>query len=93
MSSDSPSFTHIGIHVGADWRVRCSTYENRTPILDINAGSVTVDLSVKGTNADQSAVSFAHELVRNVQAFAAEIERLHAEHATPDTASTPGLAA
>jgi hypothetical protein len=79
VSSDGGSFGHLGIHVGADWRVQCSTYPSRTPILDIDAGSVCVALSVQADSADERTVAFARALAAEAQRFAAEVERLHTE--------------
>jgi len=93
MSSDDGSFSHISFHVGADWRVRCSTYPDQTPILGIDAGSAVLSITPRSKDADEAAVEFARALVREVQAFAAEIERLHAEPAAADPACSADLAA
>jgi len=93
MSGNGGSFSHIGLHVGPDWLVRCSTYDDTTPILSIDAGPIALNITIKGKHADQSAVDFARALVRDVQTFAAEVERFHAEHSTPDTTDSPDLAA
>jgi hypothetical protein len=79
VSSDGGSFGHLGVHVGADWRVTCSTYPARTPILDIDAGPVCVALSIRADGADERAVQFARALVAEAQRFAAEVERLYTE--------------
>ena len=79
MSSDGGSFGHLGVHVGADWRVWCSTYPARTPILDIDAGPVCVAVCISGDGADERAVEFARALAAEVQRFAAEVERIHIE--------------
>jgi len=76
MSADG-SFSSVCLHVGADWRTYCHTYDDRTPILALNAGA-SVSVSIKGRNADQAAVEFARALVRDAQVLAAEVERLHA---------------
>ena len=93
MSSDGGSFSHISFHISADWRVHCSTYPDRTPILGIDAGSAVLSITPKGHDADEAAVEFARALIREVQAFAAEIERLHAESPASDTAASADLAA
>ena len=79
MSSDGGSFGHLGVHVGHDWRVACSTYPARTPILDIDAGRVCVALCIQRDSADEQAVQFARALVAQAKLFAAEVERLHTE--------------
>ncbi len=79
MSSDGGSFGHLGVHVGADWRVSCSTYPARTPILDIDAGPMGVAVCISGDGADERAVAFARALAAEVQRFVAEVERVHTE--------------
>jgi hypothetical protein len=76
--SDGNSFVHLGVHVGSDWTVRCNTYPDHTPILDVDAGGTAVAFCIRGRGAGQSAVEFARELVRQAQVFAAEVERMHA---------------
>ena len=78
MSGNSGSYSHLGIQVGGDWRVYCHTYDDHTPILTVDAGNVAVSFSIAGRCADDAAVSFARALARDVQAFAADIERMHA---------------
>ena len=99
MKSDGGSFSHLSIHLGSDWRVDCHTYDDHTPILTVDAGNVAVSFSIAGRSADAAALSFARALARDAQAFAAEIERLHAEragtggHADSDTKAAPDAAA
>jgi hypothetical protein len=78
MSSEGKSFSHVSYHVSADWSVRCSTYEDTTPILSVEGGPSTVSISTRGRTADDSAVEFARALAREVQRFADEMERMHA---------------
>ena len=85
MSSDGGSFSYLSFHVGTDWMVRTSAYDNEAPILTVDAGPGTVAIMVKDRHAvGESAVEFARALAREAQAFAAEVERLHAEQ--PDSA-------
>ena len=79
MSSDGGSFGRLGVHVGADWWVWCSTYPARTPILNIDAGPLGVVFNLRDDKADERAVEFARALVTEAQRFAAEVERLHTE--------------
>jgi hypothetical protein len=76
--SEGGSFSFLNYHVGADWRVRCSTYADTTPILSVDGGSSTLSITTKGKVADQAAVDFARELLREAQRFADEMERKHA---------------
>jgi hypothetical protein len=78
MSGARKPFGRLGLHVGEDSRVDCSTYVARSPILDIRAGNVSVAISLLGDEIDQTAVSFARNLVDQARLFAAEVERLHA---------------
>lgn len=86
MSSAGDSFSHISLHVGSDWTVRCSAYADQTPILTVDAGDTGVSITPTGREATEAAVAFARALVRNAQEFAAEVERLHAERSAADAA-------
>jgi hypothetical protein len=46
------SFSRLGFHVGADWHVRCNTYDDTTPIFDIDAGLSSVAISLRGRTVD-----------------------------------------
>jgi hypothetical protein len=75
--SGGGSMTHIGMHVGGDWWLHLNTYEDHSPILDIDAGSVSVSVCFDGPQLTASAVEFARELADKTARFAAEAERLH----------------
>ena len=76
--TEGGSFSHLSYHVGADWHVRCSTYAGTTPILSVDGGPSALAITTRGRKADQAAVEFARELVREAQRFADEMERKHA---------------
>jgi hypothetical protein len=76
------SFSRLGLHVGADWHVTCSTYDDTTPIFDIDAGSSSVVISLRGRSVDQAGVEFARALADGARKFADEVERMHAAHLT-----------
>lgn len=78
-SQADDSFSRLGMHVGAKWRVRCSTYSDRTPIFDVDAGSVSIGICLRAEQVNEAAVEFARSLVREAQVFASEVERLHSE--------------
>ena len=80
MRSGGGSFARIGLHVGADWWTFLNTYDEHSPILDIAAGSTTVTFSIADRKIDNSALEFARELAGRTAQFAAEVERLHAQH-------------
>ena len=86
--SEGGSFSFLNYHIGNDWRVRCSTYADTTPILSVDGGPSTLSISTRGRNADASAVEFARALVHEAQKFADEMERMHAEHLTDDNSAT-----
>jgi hypothetical protein len=69
------------MHAGDGSSTNCFTYADATPILDVSTGTASISISVAGRKADDAALSFARELLKNVQVFAAEVERLHAEQA------------
>jgi hypothetical protein len=89
----------MGVQVGGDWRVYCHTYDDHTPILTVDAGLVSIAYSIKSRCPDDDALGFARALARDAQAFAAEVERLHAElaatgdHDDSDTKAAPDAAA
>jgi hypothetical protein len=79
VSSDGASFSYLMIHVGADWMVRTSSYEDKAPILTVDAGRGAVAITITDRDAtDRSAVEFARALAHQARAFAAEVERLSA---------------
>ena len=80
MKSGGGSMSHVGVYVGEDWWTFLSTYEDHTPILDISCGSTTVSLSIADQKVTQAALEFARELATKTARFAAEVERLHAQH-------------
>ena len=82
MSSDDGSFSYLSFHVGSDWIVRTSAYEDEAPILTVDAGKSAIAIMPKDRHSvGQSAVDFARALAREAQEFAAEVERLHAGQA------------
>ncbi len=83
MRSGGGSMAHIGMHVGGDWWLHLNTYADHSPILDIDAGSTSVSVCFDGPQLTASAVEFARELAAKAAKFAAEAERLHAQH--PDS--------
>lgn len=89
MSSEGGSFSHVSCHVGADWRVRCSTYPDTTPIFSFDAGSSAVSVTTKGKVADKVAVEFARALADKAQKFADEMERMHAAQLADDSDTKP----
>ncbi len=80
MRSSGGSSGHLGMYFGEDWWTFLSTYDDHTPILDISCGSTTVSLSITERKTGAAAVRFARELASQAAKFAAEVERLHAQH-------------
>lgn len=87
MSTEGGSFSRIAFHVGADWRIYCHTYDDTTPIFDIDAGASSVVISVRGRIADKAAVEFARSLADEARKFADEVERMHAAQLDNDKAA------
>jgi hypothetical protein len=83
--STGGSFSHLSMHVGSSFWVRCSTYTDTTPILTIDVGDTSLSITPSGKAATDDALTFARDLARHVQAFTTEVERMHAAQAT----STP----
>lgn len=80
MSSSAP-FTRISMHVGDDSHTMCMAYTDSPPILDIRNGAASIGIVIAGQNVDDTALTFARDLLRCAQKFAGEVERLHAEQA------------
>ena len=80
MRSGGGSFGQISLHIGQDWWTFLNTYDDHSPILDVAAGSTTVTVSIADRKVDASALEFARELASKAAGFAAEVERLHAQH-------------
>jgi len=93
MKSGGGSFGHISVQVGGDWWTHLSTYEDYSPILDIEAGSTSVSVCIVGGQLDESAVAFARELVEQATRFAAEVERLHGLHGSSSKTNENGTGA
>jgi len=76
------SFGSASVHAGADAVVRCSAYPHEAPILTVDAGGCTVTVTIAGRGVlDERGVAFARDLAAQAAKFAAECERLHAQHA------------
>jgi hypothetical protein len=73
VSGNGVSYSHLGVQVGGDWRVYCHTYDDHTPILAVDAGTVSIAYSIKDRCSGDDALGFARALARDAQAFAAEI--------------------
>jgi hypothetical protein len=92
MSGDDASYSNFGLYVRADSRVTCHHYPGKNPILAIDTGASSLLISVAGRDASDSVIEFTRDLVRSVQEFATDMERLHAaQHA--DARSTEGAPA
>ena len=89
MRSGGGSFAQISLHVGADWWTFLNTYDH-SPILDVAAGSTTVTFTIADRKASDSALEFARELASRAAQFAAEVERLHAQHGQDSAAGEAG---
>jgi hypothetical protein len=86
------SFGRMSVHVGSDWRLWLTPRQDAAPILDIDAGTTSVCVSIRDATPGADVLAFARELLRTVQAFTAEVERLHATPATPASGDGGGAA-
>jgi len=93
MKTGGGSFGHVSVQVGGDWWTHLSTYEDYSPILDLEAGSTAVSVCIAGGQFDDSAVAFARELAEQAAKFAAEVERLHGLRGGNDEAREDGAGA
>jgi hypothetical protein len=90
----SESFSYTDLFVGDDWQIRVSTHTDRLPSLIVSAGPTAITLkAVGGETVTENAVSFARDLLRNVEAFTAEVERLHNRPALVEPGELTGSAA
>lgn len=93
MSGQRESFGSVSFHAGADAVVRCSVYPDAAPILSLDAGRLTVSITVAGrTECSPEAVAFAQQLADKAATFAAECERMHAAQ-PPRSTPTPKVRA
>jgi hypothetical protein len=76
--STGRSFSSYSLHIGDDWLVRCSTYDDTTPILALDAGPSAVCITTRGKDANTAAVEFARALADAARKYADEMERMHA---------------
>ena len=90
MRSGGGSFGQISLHVGQDWWTFLNTYDDHSPILDVAAGSTKVTVSIADRKVDASALEFARELASQAAQFAAEVERLHAQHSQDSSTGEVG---
>jgi hypothetical protein len=91
--SGGESFGLVNLHAGHRTHVDCYTYPQTTPILTVQAGRLSVSISIADrTVIPAHAVTFARELASQAAAFAAECERLHAaqQPQAPAEADAPG---
>jgi hypothetical protein len=86
--STGGSFSHLSMHVGASFWVHNSTYADTTPILSLDVWDTAVSITPAGKDTTDDALRFAGDLLQHVQAFAAEVERMHA--ARDSSATTDG---
>jgi hypothetical protein len=92
--SDRESFSYIDLFVGDDWSVNLATHADRLPALTVNAGPASVTLkAMGGETVTEDAVRFARALLRNVEAFTAEVKRLHERPALVEPDELTGSAA
>jgi hypothetical protein len=87
--STGGSFSHLSMHVGSSFWVRCSTYTDTTPILSVDVGDTSVSITSSGKDATDEALRFAQDLLHHVQDFTTEVERMHAARTSSTTDGGP----
>jgi hypothetical protein len=69
------------VHAGGGTVVSCCTYHDEAPILTLVTGQMSLNLTVTGRQDVTAAeAGFARDLADRAATFAAECERLAAEH-------------
>ncbi|AEH07661.1 MULTISPECIES: hypothetical protein [Protofrankia] len=81
------SSTHLGLHVGADWSVRCRISPDKPPILTVHVGRTLLSFSPAGTAVPSDHVEFAYALLGAVNDYLVECERFR--FAVQDAAELP----
>ncbi|WP_131764615.1 hypothetical protein [Candidatus Protofrankia californiensis] len=69
------SSTHLGLHVGADWSVRCRISPDKPPILAVQVGRTLLSFLPAGTAVTADHVEFAYALLGAVNDYLVECER------------------
>jgi hypothetical protein len=87
VSGEGGSFSHLTYHAGADWRVRCITYADTTPILSVDGGPISMSITTRGRESGEGAVEFARALALEARKFADEMERKLAAQLADDSTS------
>jgi hypothetical protein len=83
VSSERGTSMNVIFHAGTDSTVRCNTYPDTTPILCLDGTQTSVMISATSRDVTPEGVEFARALAQQAQCYAAEMERLHAEHFGP----------
>jgi hypothetical protein len=69
------------VHAGGGTVVSCCTYPDQAPILNLATGRMSVDITVPDHRVITAAeAGFARDLADKAAKFAAECERMAAEH-------------
>jgi hypothetical protein len=81
MSVDRESHGGFWVHAGGGTVVSCCTYSDEAPILTLVTGQLSLNLTVAERREVTAAeAGFARDLADRAATFAAECERLAAEH-------------
>jgi len=86
VSSKRPSPTRLSAHLAvcAGASVSLYTYDDRSPILTLSTGDVTVTIALSKTDLDPTAMKFARDLADAAARFAADCQRFTAHPNTGD---------
>ena len=91
-SSKRPSPTRLSAHLAvcAGASVSLYTYDDRSPILTLSTGDVTVTIALSKTDLDPTAMRFARDLAAAATRFAENCQHFTATTNTTDAAETSG---
>ena len=89
MSDSDRSFASMSAYAGEGAWVTCYGYPEKPPILSmhLSGATLTISFAERDGQVNAQAVEFARELVRAVEEFAAEAERLYAAGTAKDAAA------
>jgi hypothetical protein len=81
MTGRRESHGSVWAHLGGGTVVTCATYHDEAPILTLVTGQLSLNIAVPGRGSVTAAeAGFARDLADRTATFAAECERLAAEH-------------
>ncbi len=91
-AAERESYSSTGLHAGGGTAVSCYSYPDEAPILSLVTGQMSLDITLPDRRTvTRAGARFARDLADCAARFAADCERLAAQH-DHDTAAHPGAA-